>query len=215
MPGLKTRPTWCIPGQFAAEPCAGDGPVAFDGFWRDSQRVGHFVDGQAAEITELDDLGLTCGEPGQPFERLVEGRPPVTLRGIDQRHGFVERNAALVFPAAFFAVAAARVFDQHLAHQVRGDADESGAIVPVVASLRGEPQIDLVDKRRRLKGMACALLPQVVVRKTPKLRVHDRQEFVGVGHLSNYARAVLTLYSAQARGSAERGNLQRRTPKAM
>lgn len=183
-------------GELAPEPGAGDGPVTLDGFWRDAQRHGDFVDRQAAEITELHDLGLAGREPRQPFERLVERLPAIAFGGIDQGDGFgfgfIKGDAALILAASFFPAAAAGVFNEHLPHQVRSDAHEPGPVFPVVAPARGEPQIDLVDKRCRLKGMAGAFLPQVVMRKASQLGVHHRQEFVGVRHLRNYARAVLT-----------------------
>ena len=171
-------------GQLLTEPGSRDRPVAFDGFWRDAQGIGDFIDGEAAEVTKLHDLCLTCREPSQPFEGFVERFPAIALAGIDQGHGFVERDAALILAATFFAVAAAGVFHEHLAHQVRGDADKPRAIVPVIASLGGEPQVDLVDKGRGLEGMTSAFLPQVVMCQAPQLRVHDRQVFVGVWHLS-------------------------------
>lgn len=157
------------------------------------QGVGDFIDRQAAEITELDDPGLPLRQPRQPFERLVECFPAIAFGGVDEGDGFgfVQGDATLILAAALFPAASARVFDEHLAHQVRGHADKPGSVVPVIASLRGQPEIDLVDKRRRLKSMAGAFLTQIVTREPPQFGVDDGQELVGLGHRQNYARAAL------------------------
>src|SRR5262245_25493401 len=46
-------------GEFAVQPRAGHGPVAFDGHRRDAQQGGGFLDRQAAEEPQLDDAALS------------------------------------------------------------------------------------------------------------------------------------------------------------
>ena len=76
----------------ALQPRARERPVALHGRRRDVERFGRFLDRQPAEVAQLDDLGLTLVERGQPLERGVE-REEVDLAGppLSARRGAVRR----------------------------------------------------------------------------------------------------------------------------
>jgi hypothetical protein len=55
------------------EPDAGEGPVALDGAGRDSEDLGDLLDGESAEVAELDDAGLARVLGGEAGEGLIDG----------------------------------------------------------------------------------------------------------------------------------------------
>jgi hypothetical protein len=66
---------------------------------------------------------------------------------------------------------------QDSAHHLRRDRKEVQA-VPPIHPLADQPQIGLVNQRRRLKGMAGALATQIRRRLPPEFLIHQRQKIV-------------------------------------
>ena len=68
----------------------------------------------------------------------------------------------------------ARVVDKNTPHHLRGDAEETGAVVPVDLSLIYKPQVSLAHERRRLKRVIGALAAQIIGRQASRLIVNER-----------------------------------------
>jgi hypothetical protein len=187
------RRAWRRIPQLAAKPRPGGGPIAFDRLFRKIEQGRHFLDGEPAEIPQLHDLRLARAERGQRIEGRVERIPPVGMRRVDDCHRLVEGDAALILAAAFFAPPAARVFHQDLPHQMGGDADKPGPVVPGGRLLREQPKIGLVDERGRLQRMPWPFAAQAGVRQPPQLVVDRGNERVVDGSEASRRTLVITV----------------------
>src|SRR5580700_11005772 len=59
--------------KFAAEPTFCETPVTVNGFFGDLQDVGDFLDSQAAEEPQFDNLAFARVDEGEAFESVVDG----------------------------------------------------------------------------------------------------------------------------------------------
>ena len=85
-------------------------------------------------------------------------------------------NTMTVTPAPRFPSALTGVVHQDAAHQRRRHGEEVRAIAPLEGIDPRQPQVHLVDERRRRQRMAGALAAHVVMRKAAQLLVDDRHE---------------------------------------
>jgi hypothetical protein len=70
------------------------------------------------------------------------------------------------------------VIDEDAAHHLRRDAEEMRSILPVALVLVDEPDEDLVNQGRRLKGVIGPLLPKLPRRDLSELRVDEREQLI-------------------------------------
>lgn len=113
-----------------------------DGQARD---FGDFVHAQAAEITKLDDAAFARVVFGQIFQGFVE-RQDIGRGFAGNVDGFVQRQGRFAF-SAFGGGVRARVIHQNVSHQMRRDADEVCAVLPVRRLLADQLQVRFVDQR--------------------------------------------------------------------
>ena len=72
----------------------------------------------------------------------------------------------------------ARVIDEYAPHQLGGNAEEMGAILPSGVSLIDELQIRLVDERGWLQRVTGTFAAQIVTRETAQFVVNQRHQFL-------------------------------------
>ena len=78
--------------QFAKEPGPGMGPVVVGGARGNAENLGRFLEGQADEVTQLDQFSFELALRGEFVERLVHGerlhrdRPARCHRGAGRQH---------------------------------------------------------------------------------------------------------------------------------
>ena len=164
--------------ELAGEEDAGEGPVALDGARGDLEDGSDLGDGKAAEVAKLDDAGLAgvlCGETG---EGLIDGGDFVEAVGGNGE--VVVHLDALKAAGAAFGVVLAGIVDEDLAHDVGGEADEVGAVVPVNV-FAGEADIGFVDEGGGLEGVVGALAAHIGLCEAVELGIDEREEAVGGG----------------------------------
>src|SRR5438132_2148114 len=79
-----------------------------------------------------------------------------------------------LLPAAFREVALTRIVDKNLPHELRSNAEEVSAILPVDILLTDQTQVSLIDQRGRLQRVAHSLSIHVVVGQSMQLRLNQR-----------------------------------------
>jgi len=75
-------------------------------------------------------------------------------------------------------VAAAGVIGQYAAHHLGGDPDEVTATFPVHLLKRGEPEVEFVDQRGGLEGVARHFRAEVMRGKAAEISVNQTRQFV-------------------------------------
>jgi hypothetical protein len=94
-----------------------------------------------------------------------------------RREPLIEGN--LLRPAASLVrPAGSRGIHQDATHQAGTDGDELRAILPLHLPDIHQPQVHLVDERRRLQRVSVTLARHVAARETPQLAENDGQELV-------------------------------------
>jgi hypothetical protein len=164
--------------ELAGEEDAGEGPVALDGARGDLEDGGDLVDGEAAEVAELDDASLAGVLSGEAGESLIDGSDFVEAVGGDGE--VVVHLDAMEATGAALGVVLAGVIDEDLAHDVSGEADEVGAVVPVDV-FAGEAEVGFVDESGGLESVVRALAAHVGLGEAVQLRVDEGEETVGGG----------------------------------
>ncbi len=69
--------------------------------------------------------------------------------------------------------------DENASHRLCRRFDEMAAVVPPVRRAGRQPQVGVMNQRRRLQGMADALLCHLRASDPVKLVIHQRQELRG------------------------------------
>ena len=166
----RTQP--CL--QFPVQPGLGEPPVPFDRGLGDPQHLGRFLVVHAAEVAQFDDLAAAGIDLRERLQRVVERDE---LRRALVRHGrlAVERDVP-VLAAALAGRPLARVVDEDVAHHLRGDGEEVGAVLPVHVLLPDEPQEGLVHQGGGLERMSAPLAVDVAVGEAMKRVLDQRQE---------------------------------------
>lgn len=166
-------------GQLAAEPGAGEAPVALDGFRRDVENLRRFLDSQTAKIPEFYNLRLARVELLEPLQGLIQAFPAIT---VDRGQGcqvFVQRHALLIFAATLIALFGTGIIHQDLAHQVGRDSDKFPPILASGLLLWNKAQVNFVDQCCGLQGVSTALFAQIMMSQLPQLVVHGSDERIG------------------------------------
>lgn len=167
---------WTARLQLFIEPDSGESPIALNGAWSDADDGANLLHGETAEVSELDDFGLAGILLLEPGERFIEQRDLVETLGRDGE--LVLQLDAFHLSAALIGVAGAGVVDEDAAHDVGGEADEMGAVVPVDVLL-DQAEVGFIDQGGRLQGVVGALAAHAGVRDAMQLCVDERQELLG------------------------------------
>ena len=103
-----------------------------------SSAAARLLDAQAAEVAQLDDLGLPLVERREPLERGVE-RDEIDLAGPPRSTPASSCSSSVMragSPPRLAALRRARALHQNLPHRERGNGEEVGAVLPVVRASR-------------------------------------------------------------------------------
>ncbi len=147
-------------GELIMEPGFGHSPFPFDGGGGQTDDFGHLFDGEAAKEAEFDDFGLVGVELVEAIKGLVE-----FVEGDGWSGGEADRvveGDLLGVAASFQGILGASVIDEDAAHELGGDAEEMGAVLPGDAGLIDELHVGLVDEGGGLQGMVGSLAAHVV-----------------------------------------------------
>jgi hypothetical protein len=138
------------------------------------KHVCRFVDAQAAEIPQLDDLAPPRIKDGQALER------PIQRDEIDRAFGRHKRRfveADLLGAAAALRVASgARVIDEDSPHEPRGNPKKVSAILPAGRFAVRESQKHFVHKGGGLKCVTFSLATHVTAGKAPHFSFDERDQ---------------------------------------
>ena len=72
----------------------------------------------------------------------------------------------------------AGVIDQDMAHRLRRDTEEMGAVLPFDLALVDEPEVCLADERRRLQWVAGRFAPHVAASHLPQAFIDHRHQVI-------------------------------------
>ena len=137
--------------------------------------LGRFLDAQPGVIAELDDLGETRVFRVELLDRLVEGEQ-IAARRFDPGQALGQLDP-LRLPSVFETGLVAGLFDEDLAHRLRGRAEEMAPAFPAGILVPHQPEIRLVDQGRRLEGLAGAQPGRQRRGQPAQLVVENRQQF--------------------------------------
>src|ERR1700761_8271015 len=165
---------WSDPARVRLElleqPDSRECPIAFHRTRRNSERRSDLLYGEAAKVSQLDNLGLTGIFLLQPVECFIE------LRDFFKPLG---RDCELIlkldsFPLAntLIGVAGTCVVDEHSPHHMCGETNEMFTAIPLHVLL-DEAQIGLIDQGGWLQCVVGPLTPHVGVGNTMQLGVHE------------------------------------------
>ena len=90
------------------------GPFPLDGAGRSAVQLGHLVDGQACEVTKLDESMNIRGDALQHFERCIHRQQLLVVEGLAFDSGCQSDHP--LFAAALERSACAHVVDHDVAH---------------------------------------------------------------------------------------------------
>jgi hypothetical protein len=167
--------------ELTGEEDAGEGPVTLDGARGDLEDGGDLLDGETAEVAQLDDAGLARILSGEAREGLIDRGDFVEAIGGDGE--VVVHLDAMEASGAALGVMLAGIVDEDLAHYVGGEADEVGAVGPVDV-FAGKAEVGFVDEGGGLEGVVWALATHIGLGEAVKLGVDQREEAVGGGGIA-------------------------------
>ncbi len=136
------------------EPRFGHSPIAPHRGRVHAHHFGRFIDAQPAKKSQLDDPAFPVVHNGELRQRGVQfhklGR--TDLRG---NLNIFQRNAFGLAPT-FRGDMSPGVIDKNSSHELRGDPEKLGAILPLDAALVDHAQIHFVDERGGLQSVVAA-----------------------------------------------------------
>ena len=142
----------------AGQPGAGEGPVALDAAGRAAGRGGGLLDAQAGEVAEHYDLAharVVAAQLAQGGVEFEHGGGRLGLLGRVVVADADDGGLGEVDPPPPAAVLLGRVvprpLDEDAPHRLRGRAEKVPRAVPGDLRVLHQPQVDLVDQRRRLE----------------------------------------------------------------
>ena len=135
-----------------------------------------FLDRESAEGTKLHDLGQVCIDILEATERLIQREDWYLVRS-GHVSRFVNRHALQAFASLARAVTPG-VIDQNPAHHHRRNTKEVRSIMPIDLPLIDEPQVHLVDERRRLQGVVGPLAAKLARRNATELRIDKWEQLI-------------------------------------
>jgi hypothetical protein len=130
-------------------------------------------DRESAERAKLDDLGQRRVDLFQAPERVIQREDGDLVRRGDV-FGCIDGHTALAVAALDRGVTTG-VIDQDPAHDLCRDAKKVGSILPVDLALIDQPQVDLVNERRRLQTWS-ARSRRAGARPPGELSVDEREQ---------------------------------------
>ena len=155
-------------------------PVALHGAMCQSERVGRFLLGQAAEEPTLHDFDDARLDDRDSIERIVDLQHDVRLI-VDGEVYVIEGDASLR-PAAFERSAFSGAVDDDMPHGQRRNREKMRMVAPLPARLFRELEIRFVHQRGRRQGAALATVAittrEPKVRDSTKLVIGERDDFV-------------------------------------
>ena len=153
------------------EPRFGKTPVTFDGRGSNAHNVCCSFNGETAEIAQLDHTGLLRIQCSQGFECVVERDQLRTT--LDRTiNVFIQREFLKVL-APLFRIMPARMIHEQATHYLCSNPEKMSAVLPVYPCLIDEPEIGLMNQRRRLQGMIRPFPPQIIRRELSQFIVDD------------------------------------------
>src|SRR5208283_5978109 len=120
-------------------PCAS--PVSLHCPWRQLKHIRGFFDGKTAEESQLHNATLLPVEFGQFIQSVVESNY-VQAAALERQP--IQGYAIAAIPLG--GVAAARVLDQNLPHQLGADGQEMSSVLEFGRALFLQPQVSLVHQ---------------------------------------------------------------------
>ena len=138
---------------------------------REIHRLRSFFDGKTAEKSQLDNAALLRIKFGQFVQSVVES-DHVDAPGLE-RQSVIQRQSVASIPLG--GIAAARVLDQNLPHQLGADGQEMLAVLELSCPLFLQAQIRLVHQGGALQSVVRAFVPQVMMRHPPQLVIDERK----------------------------------------
>lgn len=155
------------------EPGSGVLPPALGGGHGDAEGGGGFVEVEADEVAELDELGLFRVEAGVFLERFVEGDEPGIGEGGGD--GTIVELDPLESAAVADGLAGAGAVDEDVAHGFAGGAEVVAAVFPggLIAAAEAEP--GFVDESGGLEGAGVGLAREFGGGEPSQLLVNERQ----------------------------------------
>ena len=159
--------------QLAIEPRLRERPVTLDRDRRDVQHPGDLLDGQPAEEPKLHELTLARVRLREPLQREIQ-RDDIHRQRLECRIAVLERDS--IATAAFLRVMRSRVINKDAAHQVGGDREELGAVLPLDPPLIDEFQIGLVHQGRRRQRVIEPLPLEIAPRQPAQFPINGVEQ---------------------------------------
>jgi hypothetical protein len=162
--------------KFFEQPDSRQCPVSFHRARRNSERRSDLLYGEAAKVSQFDDLGLTWILLLQPVESLIELRD--LFEPLGRYRELILELDSFSLAAALIGVAGAGVVDEHSPHNMSGEAYEMFTAVPIDVLLN-KAQVGLIDEGGGLQRVVGPLSAHVGVGNAMELRVNEGQESFG------------------------------------
>ena len=149
-------------------------PIALDGGMGDAKRFRDFVDVQAGEELQFDDLDEARIKQRERSERFVQREhiDAGTLRRLEALGEGQHRCTR----AALVRVFLARVIDENLPHRARGEGKKMTSTLRCRTGGPHQTQVRFIDKSRGLECVAGTLVAQVRARHAAQFAVDDREQ---------------------------------------
>lgn len=149
---------------------------AEEGGARDAEGLGGLFRGGTEEAIEFEELDLAGVEFFEFFEGEVEVEE-VGGGGVDPGDVVVQGNEG-VFTAAALAAFGASVVDEDQAHKAGGEGEEVLTVLEIGFALGQELEVEFVDERGGLEGVAGAFGAKVRFGDAPELGVDGGQDLL-------------------------------------
>src|SRR5438552_10605822 len=120
------------------KPGFGGAPFSLDRCRREPHNFGALLDRQAAKELHFNDSALLWIDLSQSFERVIKGND-VRRSLLRDGHSVIQCNLARATAALCVGVTA-RVIDQDAPHQLRGNSEEVGAVLPMNVLAIDQPE---------------------------------------------------------------------------
>ena len=170
------------PLKLASQPDPRELPVAHDRLNRNTQDARAFFHTQTAKHAQFDDAASPRIECRQGIERGVQrNEVAAALRRRDER---VAQRHPPKAAATLDVPLAARVIDQDVPHERRGEGEEVRAIPQADAATPHEAHIRLIDERCGLERVTRRLAPHMPPRQLTQIPVDQRHQPLERGLIS-------------------------------
>jgi hypothetical protein len=166
---------WATRCHAAIQPRFRASPLPRHGRSGHRQHIGYFILRKAAEVIELYDFALSRIQVRQLIERLIQ-QQEVTVAWFDRAEPVIDCHSECRIGSLGGSVRP-RVIHEDPAHHLRSDREEVDTVLPIHALIH-QPQIRLVNQRRRLKSMVVPLVPKISGRPASELLINQGQEIV-------------------------------------